>query len=95
MITLIDLNELDLSFARISLENLKQISFALNEKELENIQTLSLKGVNQLSIVPQEMEQYYNGSRPHNFKVEMIEEIIENLKEYLKKSISLQHIDLS
>lgn len=56
MITLIDLNELDLSFARISLENLKQISFALNEKELENIQTLSLKGVNQLSIVPQEME---------------------------------------
>ena len=40
-----DLTELDLSFAKVSLRGLGQITGALLEKENENIHTLSLRGI--------------------------------------------------
>jgi len=134
MISAVDLNELDLSFARISQRGLGRITGALVGEgaddigEHQNIQTLSLKGVSQLNLSPLDLVQKelpaaarhlarleksagFAAKEAYIEGIEGKEEgwdrgaamrqycrkwlIMANLKEYLKNSTSLQHVDLS
>mgnify|MGYP001138065263 CR=1 FL=1 len=48
--------ELDISYAKVSLQNLYYLTQSLVEKEIENLQTLSLRGINKLFLSDMEIK---------------------------------------
>ena len=50
--------ELDISFAKLTLQNFYYLTQALYEKEIENLQIVSLKGINKLFLTETEIKMH-------------------------------------